>query len=81
MNVQAQASLYPLRTATLTEPIDRFLERLRNGGLSVAIGPMSSRIVGQCDQVFHGLAEAFQDAARGGDVVLTVKVSNACPNG
>ena len=44
MNVQAEVSLYPLRTVTLMESIDRFLEHLRHSGLRVEIGPMSSRL-------------------------------------
>ena len=79
MNVQAEVSLYPLRTATLTEPIDRFARRLKEGGLEVGAGTMSSHVVGECKDLFGVLGEAFEDAARGGDVVLVVKVSNACP--
>jgi len=81
MKVQAEASLYPLRTATLTEHIDSFVEHLRRVGLNVETGPMSSRINGECGDVFRALGEAFENVARGGDAVLTVKVSNACPSG
>ena len=81
MKVQAEVSLYPLRTATLMESIDGFVGHLRRAGLNVEIGPMSSRISGQCRDMFRALAQAFEDAAHGGDTVLTVKVSNACPGG
>ena len=79
MKVQMEISLYPLRMTSLTEPIDRFTERLRRSGFSVEIGPMSSRVSGECADIFCVLGEAFEAAARDGDVVLTVKASNACP--
>lgn len=79
MNVQAEVSLYPLRTATLTAPVERFLEPLRRSGVRVEIGPMSSRLAGECGDVFRALGEAFEAAARQSDVVATVKVTNACP--
>jgi len=81
MNVQAEVSLYPLRTPTLMESIDGFAGYLRRAGLDVEIGPMSSRISGRCQDLFRALGQAFEDAAHGGDTVLTVKVSNACPGG
>ena len=80
MKVQAEASLYPLRTASLTEPVDSFVEHLRRAGLNVETGPMSSRISGECKDLFCALGEAFEDAAGGSDAVLAVKVSNACPS-
>jgi uncharacterized protein YqgV (UPF0045/DUF77 family) len=81
VKVQAEVSLYPLRTASLTGCIDGFVERLRQGGFNVEIGAMSSRISGRCDGLFRALGGAFEEAARRGDVVLLVKVSNACPVG
>ncbi len=81
MNIQAEASFYPLRRDSLAEPIDSFVQYLRQCGLSVTVGSMSSHISGECGSVFRGLGKAFEDAAHGGDVVLTVKVSNACPRG
>ncbi len=79
MRVQAEASLYPLRTEGLTGPIDAFVRHLRGGGLSVEIGPMSSRLAGECPDMFRALGEAFEAAAREGDVVVAVRVTNACP--
>ena len=79
MNVQAEVSLYPLRTATLAASIECFLERLRRSGVRVDVGAMSSRLAGECGEMFGALGEAFEAAARQGDVVVTVKVTNACP--
>lgn len=81
MRSQAQVSLYPLRRPTLMEPIDLFLERLRQTGLRVEIGPMSSHVSGESGHLFRALGEAFEVVARDSDVVLTVTVSNTCPGG
>jgi len=80
MKVQAEVSLYPLRTATLSGPVDIFVEYLRRAGLNVESGPMSSHIGGECKKLFGALAGAFENTAHGGDIVLTIKVSNACPS-
>ena len=79
MNVQAEVSLYPLRTVTLTASIDCFLEHLRRSGLRVETGPMSSRLAGECGDMFRALGEAFEPAAWQSDVVVMAKVTNACP--
>jgi len=79
MRVQAEVSIYPLRTATLMDSIDLFVRHLRRGGLSVEVGPISSHVSGECGGMFRALGEAFEAAARQSDVVVTVKVTNACP--
>ena len=80
MKVQAQISLYPLRRPGLAEPIGRFVELLRQEGLDVEVGPMSTEVTGDSKVLFARLAEAFEDATRHGDVVLLLKVSNTCPS-
>lgn len=79
MEVQAEVSLYPLRTQFLTEEIQHFVEHLRQNNLKIEMGTMSSHVSGDCQHVFRTLGEAFEKCARGGDIVLTAKVSNACP--
>ena len=79
MRVQAEVSLYPLRTAALTDSIDSFVGHLRRRGLSVEVGPMSSRVGGECSDMFRALGEAFEAAGQQCDVVVSVKVTNACP--
>ena len=78
MKIEAEVSLYPLRNADLSKPIGRFLYRLRETGLEVEPGPMSSHITGECADLFRWLGDAFERAAEEGDVVLVMKVSNAC---
>lgn len=81
MKVQAEVSLYPLRTLSLSEAIDAFLDRLRRPGLLVEVTPMSTRVEGESGELFQALREAFDAVVAGGDAVLTLTVSNACPSG
>jgi len=79
MDIQAEISLYPLRTHEVDKTIVRFIECVRRPGLTLEIGPMSSRISGEPIAVFDALRDAFTRLAEEQQVVLTVKISNACP--
>ncbi len=79
MNVQAEISLYPLRSPNLSEPINKFCETLMKSGLSVKIGRMSTTLSGELASVFDGLKSAMAEIAQDHEVVFVVKVSNACP--
>ena len=79
MKVQAEVSLYPLRQNDLNEPIQKFVENLKKENLNVKPGPMSSVISGDSKIVFQGLQKAFEQATQKYEVVLTAKISNACP--
>ena len=79
MKVQAEVSLYPLRQNDLTKPIQQFVESLKNDDLNVKTGSMSSIISGEESIVFQSLQKAFERAAQQYKVVLTAKISNACP--
>ena len=79
MKIQAEVSLYPLRQDDLTEPIQQFVESLKNENLNVKTGPMSSVISGDSSIVFQSLQKAFEQAVQKYEVVLTAKISNACP--
>ena len=79
MKVQAEISLYPLHCSDLTEPIRQFVELLENNKLRVEIGPMSTLVTGDCQVVFENLKKAFGRLAEEYKVVMTAKISNACP--
>lgn len=81
MNVQAEVSLYPLRTNEIGKAIKDFVAGLEGAGLTVYEGNMSSTVVGDVDDVFLTLGRAFKAAAADNQVVLVLKVSNACPSG
>jgi len=78
MNVQAEISLYPLRTNDLEHAIESFLGDLRATGLPVQPGDMSSMVSGDVDAVFSAVGAAFKTVAKDGRAVLVIKVSNAC---
>ena len=80
MKVQAEISLYPLRQNELTKPIQQFVQVLENNKLKVELGPMSSLVTGDSQTVFGNLQKAFEKIAQKYEVVMTAKVSNACPD-
>ena len=79
MKVQAEISLYPLRCGDLTEPIRQFIELLETDKLKVETGPMSTLVTGDSQVVFENLEKAFERLAAEYKVVVTAKISNACP--
>ena len=79
MKVQAEIGLYPLHCSDLTEPIRQFVELLKANNLKVEIGPMSTLISGDSQVVFENLKKAFETLASDYRVVMTAKISNACP--
>jgi uncharacterized protein YqgV (UPF0045/DUF77 family) len=79
MRISAQVSLYPLRQPRLTPVMEEALALLRERGLSVKPGTMSTIIVGEQDTVFADLKEVFRKASTSGDLVVHVASSNACP--
>lgn len=81
MNVQAELSLYPLRVRNLGGVIEQVLAELKTADVTVQPGNMSSIVAGDADAVFAAAAAAFKAAAEHHQVVLVMKVSNACPTG
>ena len=79
MLVSAQISLYPLRQTSLSPAIDKTLTLLRERGLEVAEGPMSTIVSGDHDVLFDGLRDAFKANADEGGIVMVATFSNACP--
>ena len=79
MKVQAQISIYPLKTKSLSEPIEEFCRILKNKGLKVQTRTMDSFVVGGSDAIFESVREAFEQIAKKYDVAMDFKISNACP--
>jgi uncharacterized protein YqgV (UPF0045/DUF77 family) len=52
---------------------------LRRHELEVHPGAMSTLVVGEEDNVFAAVKEAFHSAIQRGDLVMAVTLSNACP--
>jgi len=80
MRIQAQVSIYPLRTEALAQPVEAFCRKLQHPGLTVTTQSMSTLIVGESDDVFEAVRQAFAALATEYDVVMDLKVSNACPD-
>lgn len=78
MKIQAELSLYPLRTDLLEDGVRHFIADLSESGLSVFPGPMSSVVAGESEDVFRVLGRCFENTCRKNDAILVVKFSNAC---
>jgi len=81
MRVQAQVSLYPLRTQKLSGRVEEFCRVLRSHGLHVETGSMSTFITGESKELFDVLREGFEVLAQRNEIVIDCKISNACPRG
>ncbi len=80
MRVQAEMSVYPLRTSKLSGPVAEFGRVLRSHGLDVQTRSMSTLVAGEAQMVFDAAREAFEVLAAKTDVVMDMKLSNACPD-
>ena len=78
-NCDVELSLYPLRTGTLEPVIEDFVQHLRVCGLTPTVGCMSTVLHGEVGAVFDAVGKAFAASAASNEVVLVMKVSNACP--
>lgn len=77
--ITAQVSLYPLRQASIGPAIRDAVRAFRKYGLETRTGEMSTLVWGEERVIFDALQEAFHQAAERGDTVMTVTISNACP--
>ncbi|MDI6451511.1 YkoF family thiamine/hydroxymethylpyrimidine-binding protein [Anaerobaca lacustris] len=80
MKIQAEVSLYPLRIRELSDPIVRFCEILRSHGLDVQTRSMSTLAAGESNDLFGALQDGFERLAQENQLVMDVKISNACPD-
>jgi uncharacterized protein YqgV (UPF0045/DUF77 family) len=80
MIIQAELSLYPLKTGHIGDIIARFAEELRANGLKPETGAMSTIVKGECRTVFSAAERAFEVCGEKTDMVLVLKAGNACPD-
>ncbi len=78
-HISCEVSLYPFVKDEPFEPIRAFIKSVKDAGLSIHTGPMSSHIEGDLEKVFDVLKGTFGDACETGPVVMVMKVSNTCP--
>ena len=79
MFLAAQISLYPLRQSHLSPAISNAVGILREHGLEVSPGTMSSLASGDDEALFAAIKDIFRKSSERGDVVMVVTLSNACP--
>jgi len=79
MGIAAQVSLYPLRQDHLSPAIGELVGAFQEHGLEARMGPMSTLVWGNDEEVFAALKEGFRRAAARGEIVMVVTLSNACP--
>ena len=79
MKIQAELSLYPLKTNAVENVVGRFIEDISGPGISIVPGAMSTLIAGECENVFRAVSQCFEKACTTNAVVLAAKFSNACP--
>ncbi len=77
--ISAQISIYPLRRRSIGRTIDNALHAFRTYDIDVNTGSMSTEIIGEETEVFSALRASFRAACAGGDTVMVMTVSNACP--
>ena len=77
--ITAQISLYPLRQASIGPIIRETVRIFQRHELAVRVGEMSTLVWGDEAIIFEALEEAFQQATEQGETVMTVTLSNACP--
>lgn len=79
MYIQAELSLYALRTKDLSTPIDLFSEVFDGQDVRIIPGAMSTIVGGERSVVLQLIQKAFEKVSEQHEVVLTAKISNACP--
>ena len=79
MFLAAQISLYPLRQTHLSPAINDAVSILKERGLDVTEGTMSSVASGDDEALFDALKDIYRKSTEQGDVVMVVTLSNACP--
>ena len=79
MLVSVQFSVYPLREMHLSPAIKKAVEILKNYGLSVEVGSMSSIAYGESEIVFKAFQKVYEGIATNSHIVLILTLSNACP--
>ena len=79
MTIQAEISLYTLGVKSQSPAINDLITVLKKHEIEIEPGRMSSIISGDSDKLFPALQEAFETVSENSHIVMTFKISNACP--
>ena len=75
----AQVSIYPLKQPEIGPIIEETRGIFERHGLDIHPGAMSTVVSGEFDTLFAALQEAYRTATEGGQAVMVITLSNACP--
>lgn len=76
--ISAQISLYPIEATDADAVINSSLQELQFQDLDFSVGPMSTEIKGDTDEVFQAIRRLFDRAcSTAGEVSLVITISNS----
>ncbi len=78
MRISCQFALYPLKQENVGEVLAEALQELDRLEIAYQVGRMTTEMLGEEEQIFQALRNAFRRLAVHGGVVLVATVSNAC---
>ncbi|MCS6976248.1 MAG: MTH1187 family thiamine-binding protein [Gemmatales bacterium] len=70
----AQFSIYPMQAEHLSKDIAKVIETLEASGLDYRLGPMSTAVEGEWDQVLTAIRRCHEAVAQNYDRVITTIV-------
>lgn len=79
MFVEVQFSIYPLREINLSPVIEKAVNIIKNSGLPVEVGSMSSVTYGDSEIIFKAFQKVYDEISVNSHIVLIMNLSNACP--
>ena len=79
MFVEVQFSIYPLREINLSPVIEKAVNIIKNSGLPVEVGLMSSVTYGDSEIVFKAFQKVYDEISANSHIVLIMNLSNTCP--
>jgi len=76
--INAEVSIYPLKTDDATNVIDSSINVLKNSAVSYNVSSMNTRLSGRKAEIFKSLETMFTEAENtGGEVSMVVTITNA----
>lgn len=77
MIITAEISYYPL-TGNFNQPIDEFLQKIKQEEITIKTGTMSTLISGEYSIVMKLLTTAMKDLMEQYPSVFNLKIANSC---
>ncbi len=74
----AEFSIYPMDTGPRSRDVAKMIEILQATGLEYRLGPMSTAVKGELEQVLVAVRRCYQAVAKEHDRVITTLVLDDC---